>query len=82
MDYMNKLIGEYNPTPLTEEDEEFEKYCKLYQERFGKNAYIAEPNGSKKQTIESIKICLKKNEDLLDSLLYPDSDEHSGDVLY
>ena len=64
-DYLNKLIEEYEPTPLTEDDEEFEKYCKLYKERFGKNAYIAEPSESKKQTIESIKICLEKNEDLL-----------------
>ena len=24
-DYMNKLIDEYNPTPLTEEDEEYAK---------------------------------------------------------
>lgn len=55
-------------TPI---DDEFEKYCKLYEEKFGKRAYIAEPSGNKEKTIEAIKTCLEKNEDLLDKLLYP-----------
>ena len=59
----------------TVEEKEFEKYCKLYEERFGKIAYIAEPNGTMQKTIEAIKICLEKNEDILDKLLYPDFDE-------
>lgn len=70
-EYMNKLIDEYEPRELTEEEKEFEKYCKLYEEKFGKKAYIAEPSGSKQQTIDAIKTCLEKNEDLLDKLLYP-----------
>lgn len=60
---------------MNEEEKEFEKYCKLYEERFGKIAYIAEPNGTMQKTIEAIKICLEKNEDILDKLLYPDFDE-------
>ena len=48
-----------------------ENYDKLFKERFGRNAYIAEPSGTKEQTIEAIKICLDKNEDILDKLLYP-----------
>ena len=41
--YMEELIN--NPVPeLSEEDKEFEKYCKLYEERFGKKAYVAEPS--------------------------------------
>ena len=56
---------------MNDEEKEFEKYCKLYEEKFGKRAYVAEPNGTKKQTIEAIKICLEKDEDMLDDLLYP-----------
>lgn len=74
-EFMNKIIDEYEPTPLTEEDKEFEKYCKLYEEKFGKRAYIAEPSGTKEKTIAAIKTCLEKNEDLLDKILYPDFDE-------
>lgn len=55
---MNKIIDDYEPTPLTEEDKEFEKYCKLYEEKFGKR---------------------KKNEDLLDKILYPNFDENMED---
>ena len=64
---------------LTYEDEEFEKYCKLYEERFGKRAYIAEPSGTKKKTIDAIKICLEKNEDILDQLLYSNN---NSDYIY
>lgn len=72
--YMEEFIN--NPAPeLSEEDKEFEKYCKLYEERFGKKAYVAEPNGTKEKTIEAIKTCLEKNEDLLDKILYPNFDE-------
>lgn len=66
---MKKFIDGPEPI-LTELDEEFEKYCKLYEEKFGKKAYIAEPSGTKQQTIDAIKICLEKNKDLLDNLLY------------
>lgn len=64
---------------LTYEDEEFEKYCKLYEERFGKRAYIAEPSGTKQKTIDAIKICLEKNEDILDQLLYSNN---NSDYIY
>ncbi len=67
---MNKMINEFKDESLQDEDKEFEKYCKLYEEKFGKNAYIAEPSGTKKQTIDAIKICLEKNEDILDKLFY------------
>ena len=73
--YMNKIIDDYKSASLTEEDKDFEKYCKLYEEKFGKRAYIAEPNGTKEKTIEAIKTCLEKNEDLLDKILYPKFDE-------
>lgn len=52
-------------------DKEFEKYCKLYEERFGKRAYIAEPSGTKQKTIDAIKKCLEEDKDILDDLLYP-----------
>ncbi len=80
---MFKLADEYEPRELTEEEKEFEKYCNLYEERFGKKAYIAEPSGSKQQTIDAIKTCLEKNEDLLDKLLYPNYDKDMEDgILY
>lgn len=69
--YMNNI----EKTELSKEDKEFEKYFKLFKERFGRNAYIAEPSGTKKQTIEAIKKCLKENKDILDELLYPDTDK-------
>ena len=31
------------------------KYSKKFKERFGRDAYIAEPGGTRKQTIEAIK---------------------------
>ena len=79
--YMEELIN--NPVPeLSEEDKEFEKYCKLYEERFGKKAYVAEPSGTKEKTIEAIRVCLEKNEDLLDKILYPnfDKDKENGNL--
>lgn len=76
--FVNKAI-----TPLSEEDKEFEKYCKLYEEKFGKKAYIAEPSGSKQQTIDAIKTCLEKDKDLLDKILYPNFDEDmKNGILY
>lgn len=82
-EFMNKLIDETEIKPLSEEEKEFEKYCKLYEEKFGKRAYIAEPSGTKEQTINAIKICLEKNEDLLDNLLYPNATENlDNDILY
>lgn len=71
INYMNNIEN----TNLSEEDKEFEKYLKLFKERFGRNAYIAEPSGTKQQTIEAIKICLKENKDILDELLYPNTDK-------
>ena len=68
--YMKKIADEYEPRELTEEKKEFEKYSKLYEEKFGKRAYIAEPSGTIEQTIDAIKTCLEKNEDILDELLY------------
>ena len=64
---------------LSEEDKEFEKYLKLFKEKFGRNAYIAEPSGTKEQTIKAIKTCLEKEEDILDQLLYSNS---NSDFLY
>lgn len=71
INYMNDIEN----TNLSEEDKEFEKYLKLFKEKFGRNAYIAEPSGTKQQTIEAIKICLKENKDILDELLYPNTDK-------
>lgn len=71
---MNNIIANSEHAELSKEDEEFNKYCKLYKEKFGKKAYIAEPNGSKQQTMEAIKTCLEEDKDLLDKILYPNFD--------
>ena len=68
-DFINSVIDR---DVIEEKDEEFEKYCALYKEKFGKDAYIAEPSGTKQQTIEAIKLCLKENQDMLDKIYYPD----------
>lgn len=82
-DYMMELFEKnesYEPTPL---DEEFEKYCKLYEEKFGKKANIPEPSGTKEFVIECIKKCLQEDRNILDDLYYPNfkKDMENG-VLY
>lgn len=75
---IEKYINNIKDIKLSDVDNEFIKYLTLFKERFGRNAYISEPNGTKEQTIEAIeaiKICLEKNEDILDKLLYSDSDK-------
>lgn len=70
-DYMINILetGKLHfPTKL---DEEFDKYCKLYEERFEKKAYIPEPSGTKEFVIECIKKCLQENKDILFDLYYP-----------
>ena len=68
---------------LTEEEQEFEKYCNIYEERFGKRAYIAEPSGTMQQTINEIKKCLEEDKDMLDDLLYPNfEDDMKNRILY
>lgn len=74
--FIEEFVNQENVNiKLTQEDKEFEKYLKVFKEKFGRNAYIAEPSGTKEQTIEAIKVCLKKNKDILDKLLYPNSDK-------
>lgn len=75
INYMNNIEN----INLSEEDKEFEKYLKLFKEKFVRNAYIAEPSGTKEQTIKAIKTCLEKEEDILDQLLYSN---RNSDFLY
>lgn len=82
-DFMSEYISGSTKENLSKEEKEFEKYCKLFKERFGRNAYIAEPSGTMKETIDAIKICLEKNEDILDELLYPNlEDDLNNGLLY
>lgn len=68
---------------MNEEEKEFEKYCKIYEEKFGKRAYIAEPSGTMQQTIDAIKKCLEEDKDMLDDLLYPNLKEDiKNGILY
>lgn len=53
---------------------EYNCFANLYYERFGKKAFIANPGGSKKQTIDAIKKSLKENKDLLGDLLNPNEE--------
>lgn len=82
-DFMSEYISGLTKENSSEEEKDFEKYCKLFKERFGRNAYIAEPGGTMKKTIDAIKICIEKNEDILDELLYPNlKDDLNNGVLY
>ncbi|HHX70235.1 MAG TPA: hypothetical protein GX708_19565 [Gallicola sp.] len=53
---------------------EYNCFANLYYERFGKKAFIANPGGSKEQTIYAIKKSLAENKDLLGDLLNPNED--------
>jgi len=78
-----EMMNNMPEQPKTQLDEEFDKYCKLYEERFNKRAYIPEPSGTKEFAIECIKKCLDENKDILDELYYPNfkKDMENG-VLY
>lgn len=84
-DVIKEYIENTKPieTPITRLDEEFEKYCNLYEERFNKKAYIPEPSGTKEFVIECIKKCLEEDKDILDDLYYPNfkKDMENG-ILY
>jgi len=82
-DYMMKLFEKNEPQPPTPLDEEFDKYCKLYEEKFGNKVTIPEPSGTKEFVIECIKKCLQENKDILGDLCYPNfkKDMENG-VLY
>lgn len=56
-------------------ERKYDKYSKKFKNKFGRDPYIAEPSGTREQTIEAIKICLKENKDILDKLLYSDSNK-------
>ncbi len=55
-------------------DEEYSYYSKLYYEKFGRKAFIANPGGTKEKTIEAIKKSLEANKDLLGEIFSPDKD--------
>lgn len=76
-DYMMETINKIEIRAKNELDIEFDKYSKLYEERFGKRAYIAEPGGTIESAIYAIKICLEKDKDMLDEIYYP-----NNEVLY
>jgi hypothetical protein len=50
-------------------DENYKYYSNLYFEFFGKKAFIANPGGSKEQTIDAIKKSLIEQKDLLGEIL-------------
>lgn len=82
-DYAMEAIEKIEPQTPTPLDEEFDRYCELYEEKFDKKAYIPEPSGTKEFAIECIKKCLDENKDILDDLFYPNfkKDMENG-VLY
>lgn len=73
-DVLNNTIGcKYRRTDnvLDDVDENYKYYSNLYFEFFGKKAFIANPGGSKEQTIAAIKKSLIEQKDLLGELLNP-----------
>lgn len=73
--FLDKFSDGTTEVVLNDEEKEFQEYSKLFFERFNRYAYIAEPSGTKKETINAIKTCLKEDKDILDKLLYPNFDE-------
>ena len=55
-------------------DENYKYYSKLYFEFFGKKAFIANPGGSKEQTIDAIKKSLIEEKDLLGEIMNPNEE--------
>lgn len=78
-DFINDFTNINDTINLTDVDKKFLEYSKLFKERFGREPYIAEPSGTKEDTIRAIKICLEKGEDILDKLLYPNIEEDLDD---
>ena len=77
---MFEKMPEKSRTPI---EKEFDKYAKLYEERFNKRAYIPVPSGTIEFAIECIKKCLSENKDMLDELYYPNFEKDmEDDVLY
>lgn len=79
-EYLMELFEkDFSNKKLSREEKRYIKYSNKFKERFGRNPYIAEPSGTRKQTIRAIKRCLKQDKDILDELLYPNNNEN---VLY
>ena len=57
-------------------DEEYNYYSNLYYKKFGRKAFLANPGGSKEQTIQAIKRSLEEDKDLLGELLNPETGQH------
>ena len=76
--FMKQFINDLSDQTkkLSKEEKKYIKYSKKFKERFGRNPYIAEPGGTKEQTIKAIKKCLKEDKDILDKLLYPNYNEN------
>lgn len=63
-------------------DEEFERYCEKYEQRFGRKANISDLSRSKEIAIECIKKCLQEDRDILNYLYYVKFGKNMGnDVL-
>lgn len=69
----NKIKCKYKKIDsiLDDIDENYKYYSNLYFEIFRKKAFIANPGGSKEQTIDAIKKSLIEQKDLLGEILNP-----------
>ena len=80
---LNSLFDDIEPVEKTELDKEYEKYAKLYEEKFGKYPTILEPsNITNEQIIAALKECIDKNMDLLDKILYGGEIKFDKNALY
>lgn len=80
---LNSLFDDIEPVDQTELDKEYEKYAKLYEEKFGKYPTILEPsNVTNEQIIAALKECIDKNMDLLDKILYGGEIKFDKNALY
>lgn len=74
---MELFEKDFSNKKLSRVEKRYIKYSNKFKERFGRSPYIAEPSGTRKQTIRAIKKCLKQDKDILDELLYPNNNKNA-----
>lgn len=59
-----------NNNSTSEDDNEWQEYAEEFFEKFGRYSTIPEPDGTEKESIEAIKQCLEKDEDIYDKIIF------------
>lgn len=68
---LDDLFNEGESKNITSEDDsEWQEYAEEFFEKFGRYPTIPEPDGTEKESIEAIKQCLEKGEDIYDKIIF------------